>query len=140
MFLVWPLQLYFSYHFPDISVFNPFNFQPICIFAYLFTQHKLDCLYAKLLQSCLTLCDLMDCSPPCFSVHGVLQARILEWVAMPFSRGSSQPRDQTHVSCIYCIAGGFFTAGLLGKPQVRLCVGLKIILKTHSANPYLLII
>ena len=42
----------------------------------------------------------MDCSPPGFSVHGILQARILEWVAMPFSRGSSRPRDQTHVSCL----------------------------------------
>ena len=44
---------------------------------------------AKSLQSCLTLCDPMDCSPPGSSVHGILQARILEWVAMPFSRGSS---------------------------------------------------
>ena len=48
----------------------------------------------------------MDCSPPDSSVHGILQARILEWVAIPFSRGSSQPRDQTWVSCI---AGRFFT-------------------------------
>ena len=45
-----------------------------------------------------TLCDLVDCSPPGSSVHGILQARILEWVAMPSSRGSSQPRDQTSVS------------------------------------------
>ena len=45
-------------------------------------------------QSCPTLCDPMDCSPPGSSVHGILQARILEWVAIPFSRGSSQPRDQ----------------------------------------------
>ena len=57
-------------------------------------------------QSCPTLCDPMDCSPPGSSVHGILQARILEWLAIPFSRGSSQPRDQTQVSCI---AGGFFT-------------------------------
>ena len=55
----------------------------------------------KVTQSCLTLCDPMDCT-----VHGILQARILEWVAFPFSRGSSQPRDQTQVSHI---AGGFFT-------------------------------
>ena len=48
---------------------------------------------AKSLQSYLTLCDPMDCSPPGSSVHGILQARILEWVAMPFSRESSQPRD-----------------------------------------------
>ena len=44
-------------------------------------------------QSCLTLCNPMDCSPPDSSVHGILQAIILEWVAMPFSRGSSQPRN-----------------------------------------------
>ena len=56
-------------------------------------------------QSCLTLCDPMDCSPPGSSVPGILQARILEWVAISFSRGSSQLRDQTHVSCI---AGRFF--------------------------------
>ena len=59
---------------------------------------------AKSLQSCLTPCDPMDCSPPGSSVHGILQTRILEWVAMPSSRGSSQPRDWTQVSCI---AGGF---------------------------------
>ena len=58
------------------------------------------CMCALLLQSCLTLCDPMDCSPPGSSVHGILQASILEWVAMPFSRGSSLPRDQTSVSCI----------------------------------------
>ena len=51
-------------------------------------------------QSCLTLCDPMDRSPPGFSVHGILQARILEWVAVSFSRGSSRPRDRTWVSCI----------------------------------------
>ena len=46
----------------------------------------IDCTYAELLQSCLTLCDPMDCSPPGSSVHGILQSRILEWVAIPFSR------------------------------------------------------
>ena len=57
-------------------------------------------------QSCLTLRDPMDCSPPGSSVYGILQARILEWVAMPFSRGSSWPRNWTQVSWI---AGRFFT-------------------------------
>jgi len=52
---------------------------------------------------CLTLCDPMNYSPPGSSVHGILQARILEWVAIPFRRGSSQPGDQTHVSYISCI-------------------------------------
>ena len=57
--------------------------------------------YLKLLtQSCPTLCYPMDCSPPGSSVHRILQARILEWVAISFSRGSSRPRDQTQVSHI----------------------------------------
>ena len=64
---------------------------------------------AKLLQSCSTLCEPMDCSPPDSSVHGISQARILEGVAMPSSRGSSQPRNRTRISCSSCIAGGFFT-------------------------------
>jgi len=55
----------------------------------------------------------LDCSPPGSSVNGILQARILEWVAISFSRGSSQPRDQTHVSCT---VGGFFTSVPPGKP------------------------
>ena len=54
----------------------------------------------KFTQSCLTLCDPMNCSLPGSSVHGILQARILEWVTMPSSRGSSQPRGQTWVSRI----------------------------------------
>ena len=53
---------------------------------------------SEVTQSSLTLCDPMDCSPPGYSVHRILQARILEWVAISFSRGSSQPRDQTQVS------------------------------------------
>ena len=57
--------------------------------------------------SCVWLCNPMDCSPPGSSVRGILQARILESVAMPSSRGSSQPRDQTQVSCP---GGGFFTS------------------------------
>ena len=64
-------------------------------------------------QSCLTLCNPRDCNLPGSSVHGILQARVLEWVAYPFSRGSSWPRDQT---CVSCIAGRFFTAGPPGEP------------------------
>ena len=57
-------------------------------------------------QSCPTLCDPMDYTLPGSSVHGILHARIREWIALPFSRGFSQPRDWTQVSCI---AGRFFT-------------------------------
>ena len=60
-------------------------------------------MYAKSLESCPTLCNRMDCSPPGSSVHGILQARILEWVAVPSSSGSSQHRDRTFISYISCI-------------------------------------
>ena len=93
------------------------------------------CTRAKSLQSCPALCDPIDCSPPRSSVHGILQARILEWVAIPSSRESSPIKL---VSCISCIAGGLFTTEPLGKPKcymllllllsrfshVRLCVTL----------------
>ena len=61
----------------------------VCIYA---------CMCAKSLQSCLTLCDSTDYSWPGSSVHGIFQSRILEWMAMPSSRGSSQPRDPIHIS------------------------------------------
>ena len=63
-------------------------------------------LFVLVAQSCPALCSSMDCSPPVSSVHGILQARMLEWVAFPFSRWSSEPRDWTQVSHI---AGRFFT-------------------------------
>ena len=74
-------------------------------------------------ELCGTLCHPMDCSLPGFSVHGILQARILEWVAIPFSRRSSQPWDRT---CIACFTGIFFMPVLLllllsGFSPVRLC-------------------
>ena len=66
-------------------------------------------------KSCLTLCDPMDCSPPGSSVHGISQARILQWVAISFSKESSRPRDWT---CISCLAGRFFTTEPPGKPII----------------------
>ena len=76
---------------------------------------KVDCV-CSVTRSCSTLCDPKNCSPPRSSVYGILQARILEWVAISFSRLSSQSRDQTRVSCVSCIARGFFTTEPLGKP------------------------
>ena len=60
------------------------------------------CVYS-VTQSCPTLSDPMDCSPPGSSVHGILQARVLQWGALPSFRGSSCPRDRTRVSCVSCI-------------------------------------
>ena len=76
------------------------------------------CTCALSLRSCLTLCDPTDCSPPASSVHGILQAKILECVALLSSRVSSWPRDRT---CVSCIAGGFFTAEPLGKQYIYIC-------------------
>ena len=76
-------------------------------------------MHACMLQPHLTLCNPVDCSPPGSSVHGILQSRILDWVAMPSSKGSSQPRDWNCISWNSCIAGGFFTTEPLGKPGIH---------------------
>ena len=97
------------------------------------------CCCCLVTQSCLTLREPMDCSPPGFSVCGILQARILEWVAISFSRGSSpprdcidrwiQPKDQTHVSCIGSV---FLTTET---PQTTTaCVANQIILKYYLSK------
>ena len=75
-------------------------------------------------KSRLTLCDPMDCSPPGSSVHENFQARSLEWVAIFSSRGSSSPREGTHISCL---AGGFFTTEPSGKSLSTLRIFFKII-------------
>ena len=80
-----------------------------CVYIYIYMIYKVYNIHKvyiykklKVAQSCPTLCNPMD-----YTVHGILQARLLEWVAFPFSTGSSQPRDRTQVSHI---AGGFFTS------------------------------
>jgi len=82
------------------------DFPKVMIFEANFYKILKESMKVKVTQLCPTLCDSMDYSLPASSVHGILQARILEWVASPFSRGSSQPRDQTQVSHI---AGRFFS-------------------------------
>ena len=69
------------------------------------------------LSHVLLFCDPMGCSPPGSSVHGISQARILGWVAVSFSRGSSWPRDWMRVSCVPCLAGRFYTTEPSGKPN-----------------------
>ena len=68
-------------------------------------------MHAVWLQLCPTLCDPMDCSPPGSSVHGILQARILEWVAMPPSRGFPDPGIEPASLISPALTGGFFTTG-----------------------------
>ena len=90
------------------------------------------CVHAKSLQLYLTLCDSKNCSPPGSSVHGILQARILEWVVTSPSRGSSRPRDHTHVSYVstgrrvlyhYCHLGSLLYVSLI---RFLLSLGLPI--------------
>ena len=73
-------------------------------------------------QYCLPLCDFMDCSPPGFSVPEILQARILEWVAISYSRASSWPRDQTVPLASPALADGIFATVPPGKPYQK-CTG-----------------
>ena len=91
-------------------MFNVSNIYVYIYYIYKATVHKtfiyIFHIYLLVTQLCPTLCNPMDCNPPGSSVHGIFQARILEWIATLFSRGFSQPRDQTQVSHI---AGKFFT-------------------------------
>ena len=97
-----------------IPLFLPVGASCVCVCV---------CCVRLITQLCLILCDPIDCSPrpPGSSVHGILQARILEWVAMPFSRGLFQPRDRTQVSLI---AGGFFTSWVTREVQDPLSVDI----------------
>ena len=85
-----------------ISIISSWNCSP----DFELTSKKYGNYIVCVTSSCPTLCDPMDWSPPGSSVHGILQARLLEWVAIPFCRGSSWPRDRTWDSCT---AGRFFT-------------------------------
>ena len=87
----------------EVEIWNrPINRSCCCFFnenSTIKTLQDTMCTHAQLLQSCPALCNSMDCTPPGSSVHGLLQARILEWVAFSSCRGYSRPRDQTCVSC-----------------------------------------
>ena len=78
------------------------------------------CCCSLIAKSCRTVCNCMDCNPPGSSVHGILPERILEWVTISFSRGSSQLRDRT---CISCLPGRFFTTEPPGTPPFILVAG-----------------
>ena len=73
---------------------------------------------AVVTKLCLTLTTPWTVAQPGSSLHGTSQARILEWITISFSRGSSPPRDQTHISCVSCIAGRFLTTEPPGKPSL----------------------
>ena len=84
----------------DVSYFVYWPIGSVQIFekpAFVFRRVESE---SEVAQSCPTLCDPVDCSLPGFSIYGILQARIMEWVTISFSRGSSPPRDRTQASCI----------------------------------------
>ena len=107
------LSICLSFHLSFLLRLHP----PLCFLRLLFhlmpTRNSSRSAVLKFLcvclQSCLTLCGPMDCSSPSSPVHGVSQARILEWVAISFSRESSWPRDWTCISCVSCISRRIFT-------------------------------
>ena len=89
------------------------------------------------LQSCLTLCDAMDYSAPGSPTHGILQARILEWVGIPFSEGSSGPRDRTHISYASCVGRQVLCHWhYLGSPLVRSSVQFSHSVVSNSLWPH----
>ena len=92
----------------------------------------------KSLQSCLTLCNPMDCSPPGSSVHGILQARTLEWVPFPPPGESSRLRHQTASLMSPALAGRFFTTCATGKPLSQPCHHLNLELGRWS-SPFVIV-
>ena len=86
---------WFAWHWPDSLTSLKLSFSNWCHTTFLQWLN-----WTEIAQSCRTLCDPMDCSLPGSSIHEIFQARVLEWVAISFSRGSSQPRDRTLVSRI----------------------------------------
>ena len=88
-------------------------------------------------QPCLILCSPMDCSPPCSSVCAISLARILEWVAISSCRGSSQPRNRTQVSCMFCFAGGFFTTWAISIGNDYICKIKKGVGRIQTPGQYL---
>ena len=93
--------------------------------------HHCEVKWSEVAQLCPTLCNPMDCSPQGFLVHGILQARILEWVPISFSRGSSRPRDRTPVSHI---AGRHFNLWATQEAQPSPYCWLKLYLRYFFAN------
>ena len=105
-----------------------------CVFFYILGINSLSDKWSEVTQLCPTLCDPMDCSLSGSSVHGIFQARVLEWITISFSRGSSWPRNQTPVSCItgrrFTIWAKAFSKYLLPIYSLLLCFLNSVIWKT----------
>ena len=111
-----------SVYYVGVSFSSPNKTLSLCGCSHILFQHWSEFLgvyvCAQSLNQCLTLCGSVDYSLPGSSVHGIFQARILTWVPIPYSRGSSHPRDQTCVSAYPALAGGFFTTSTTWQTQV----------------------
>ena len=107
-FSAWFWNLFILLHVSLVHFFLLMSSIPLYVYVVVLFVHA---------QSCPTLCDLLDWSPKASFVHGILQARILEWVAISYSRGSSQPRDQT-LSPVSPALAGRFTPHHLGRPCI----------------------
>ena len=105
-----------------------------CVFFYILGINSLSDKWSEVTQLCPILCDPMDCSLSGSSVHGIFQARVLEWIAISFSRGSSWPRNRTRVSCIagrrFTVWAKVFSKYLLPIYSLLLCLLNSIIWKT----------
>ena len=116
---------------------GPTQTSPVYLFGWSWSVSSIIVVGVLVTLSCPTLCDPMDCGPPGSFVHGILQARTLEQVAIPFSRGSFQPRDWTWVSCV---ASRFFTiwatreARIFYNKTVILSIVLSWVLRAILAN------
>ena len=92
--------LLWSWQYSDIKAKETIRKKTVRQHKYINISHLMQVCACSVTELCLTLCEPMDCSPPGSSLPGIFQARILEWVAISFSKGSSQPRNWTQVSCI----------------------------------------
>ena len=103
----------------------------MCILCMCMQIHT--CMWSEVAQSCSTLCDPMDCSLLGSSVRGIFQARVLEWIAISFSRGSSRPRNRTRVSCI---AGRCFTVWTTREDYIYIYINgiLLLLLLSHFSR------
>ena len=119
--------LYSGYNKREMAVFSLYIY--VCIYTHTYIYVYIwTYVWSEVAQSCPTLCDPMDGSLPGSSLHGILQARVLEWVAISFSRGSSRPRDRAQVSLI---PGRRFNLWATREPM-HMCVLSRMVLATEN--------
>ena len=126
-------SLLFKNYVLNFTSFGNIQVYRMCVYIYMCVCMYMLCVCSKLLRSCLTLCDPIDHSSPGSSVHGIFQARILEWVAMPSPKGSSWPRHWTCISYVSCTGRRVIYTSAAKKPKQE-CVrsGIYAVLHYYS--------